>query len=103
MARDVTEQLTKYLTDAHSIEEQALQQLRSAPDLAGEPKAVKEDGEVVRIFLKLQPKAATALERRLASRPRKSPTSGASTPGKPGGILCEPAARVHPMTGVTSC
>src|SRR5213075_856447 len=38
MARDVTEQLTKYLTDAHSIEEQALQQLRRAPDLAGEPK-----------------------------------------------------------------
>ena len=38
MARDVTEQLTKYLTDAHSIEEQALQQLRRAPDLAEEPK-----------------------------------------------------------------
>jgi preprotein translocase subunit SecD len=32
-------------------------------DLAGEPKAVKEGEEVVRIFLKLQPKAATALER----------------------------------------
>ena len=38
----------------------------SAPDveldLAGEPKAVKEGAEVVRIFVKLQPKAATALE-----------------------------------------
>ena len=31
------EQLTKYLTDAHSIEVQALAQLRSAPDLAGDP------------------------------------------------------------------
>ena len=31
------EQLTKYLTDAHSIEEQALAQLRSAPDIAGDP------------------------------------------------------------------
>jgi ferritin-like metal-binding protein YciE len=31
------EQLTIYLTDAHSIEEQALQQLRTAPDIAGEP------------------------------------------------------------------
>jgi ferritin-like metal-binding protein YciE len=31
------EQLTSYLTDAHSIEEQALQQLRVAPDIAGEP------------------------------------------------------------------
>jgi ferritin-like metal-binding protein YciE len=33
---DIQEQLTKYLTDAHSIEEQALAQLRSAPDLAGD-------------------------------------------------------------------
>jgi ferritin-like metal-binding protein YciE len=36
MARDIAEQLTKYLTDAHSIEEQALAQLRTAPDLAGD-------------------------------------------------------------------
>ena len=34
--RTADEQLTKYLTDAHSIEEQALQQLRSAPRLAGD-------------------------------------------------------------------
>jgi len=33
----VAEQLVKYLTDAHSIEEQALQQLRGAPDAAGDP------------------------------------------------------------------
>src|SRR2546428_5629964 len=37
MARDIHEQLTKYLADAHSIEEQALAQLRTAPDLAGDP------------------------------------------------------------------
>ena len=41
--------------------------VRSAPDveldLAGEPTAVKEGTEVVRVLLKLQPKAATALER----------------------------------------
>src|ERR1700687_3636722 len=41
--------------------------VRSAPDvdlaLAGEPEAVKEGKELVRILLKLQPKAATALER----------------------------------------
>jgi ferritin-like metal-binding protein YciE len=36
MARDIHEQLTKYLADAHSIEEQALAQLRNAPDLAGD-------------------------------------------------------------------
>ena len=37
MADTIDEQLTKYLTDAHSIEEQALTQLRSAPDIAGDP------------------------------------------------------------------
>ena len=31
------EQLTKYLTDAHSIEEQALTQMRDAPGMAGRP------------------------------------------------------------------
>jgi len=35
--RSVRDQLVKYLADAHSIEEQALQQLRSAPDIAGDP------------------------------------------------------------------
>jgi ferritin-like metal-binding protein YciE len=34
---EIHEQLTKYLTDAHSIEEQALAQLRTAPVLAGDP------------------------------------------------------------------
>jgi ferritin-like metal-binding protein YciE len=37
MADTIQEQLTKYLTDAHSIEEQALAQLRTAPDIAGSP------------------------------------------------------------------
>src|SRR2546421_5542235 len=34
---NLEEQLNKYLADAHSIEEQALAQLRSAPDIAGDP------------------------------------------------------------------
>ena len=33
----LTEQLTKYLEDAHSIEVQALAQLRTAPDITGDP------------------------------------------------------------------
>ena len=37
MPEDIQEQLIKYLTDAHSIEVQALAQLRTAPDLAGDP------------------------------------------------------------------
>lgn len=35
--RDLGDQLTKYLTDVHSIEEQALVQLRRAPEIAGDP------------------------------------------------------------------
>jgi ferritin-like metal-binding protein YciE len=34
---EIRDQLTKYLTDAHSIEEQALAQLRSAPEIADDP------------------------------------------------------------------
>src|SRR5215210_2013639 len=34
--RTVREQLTKYLTDVHSIEVQALAQLKTAPDIAGD-------------------------------------------------------------------
>ncbi len=37
MANTLDEQLTKYLTDAHSIESQALAQMRRAPDIAGDP------------------------------------------------------------------
>src|SRR5204862_6611469 len=43
MADDINTQLDKYLTDVHSIEEQALAQLRTAPDIAGEP-------ELARVF-----------------------------------------------------
>src|SRR3954466_7001700 len=34
---NLQQQLIKYLADAHSIEEQALQQLKKAPDIAGDP------------------------------------------------------------------
>lgn len=36
--RGIGEQLVKYLTDAHAIEEQALRQLRTAPSIAGHPR-----------------------------------------------------------------
>jgi ferritin-like metal-binding protein YciE len=35
--RSLGEQLVKYLTDVHSIEEQALTQMRRAPEIAGDP------------------------------------------------------------------
>ena len=43
MPSNLEEQLIQYLTDAHSIEEQALAQLRSAPDAAGQ-------AELARVF-----------------------------------------------------
>src|SRR4051812_10633628 len=36
-SRTLDEQLTKYLTDAHAMEVQALAQMRAAPALAGDP------------------------------------------------------------------
>lgn len=36
-SNSLSEQLVKYLTDAHSIEEQALAQMKAAPRLAGDP------------------------------------------------------------------
>src|SRR3954465_1172926 len=45
MARDLDDQLTKYLTDAHAMEVQALAQMRSAPAIAGDERlaaAVRE-------------------------------------------------------------
>jgi ferritin-like metal-binding protein YciE len=42
---DLGEQLTKYLTDAHSIEQQALVQMRRAPDIAGDPAIAQQFSE----------------------------------------------------------
>jgi ferritin-like metal-binding protein YciE len=38
MAQDIHDQLTKYITDAHAIEVQALAQLEQAPDAVSDPK-----------------------------------------------------------------
>jgi ferritin-like metal-binding protein YciE len=40
-ARTIEEQLVKYLADAHAIEEQALVQMRRAPELAGVPELAR--------------------------------------------------------------
>src|SRR3954469_11879228 len=40
-ASSLEDQLTKYLTDAHSIEEQALVQMEQAPRMAGDPELAK--------------------------------------------------------------
>lgn len=45
MPDTLDEQLTKYLTDVHSIEEQALRQLRTAPKVAGDPELARTFGD----------------------------------------------------------
>jgi ferritin-like metal-binding protein YciE len=45
---DLQEQLTKYLTDAHAIEEQALAQMKSAPKIAGHPQLAAAFSEHLR-------------------------------------------------------
>ena len=39
---DLQEQLIKHLTDAHSIEQQAVVQMERAPDLAGDPQIAEQ-------------------------------------------------------------
>jgi hypothetical protein len=45
MPDTLDEQLTKYLTDVHSIEEQALRQLRTATKIAGDPELARTFGD----------------------------------------------------------
>ena len=67
MPRDIHEQLTKYLRDAHSIEEQALEQLRKAPDIAGEPRLAQELREHLRETERHEQQVRHLLEARGAS------------------------------------
>src|SRR5918912_4029014 len=62
--RPIDDQLTKYLTDAHSIEEQALQQLEFAPRLARDP----ELAEAFRTHFAETVNQRRLLEQRLEAR-----------------------------------
>ena len=46
--RTLSEQVTKYLTDIHSIELQALAQLKAAPDIAGDERLAGIFGDISR-------------------------------------------------------
>src|SRR4051794_4664154 len=58
------DQLTAYLSDAHSIETQALAQLRTAPDIAGEPRLA----EAFRIHLGETERHEAIVRERLEAR-----------------------------------
>jgi ferritin-like metal-binding protein YciE len=70
MANEAHEQLTKYLTDAHGIEEQALAQLRDAPKLAGDPKLADDFTEHLRETEGHEERIRALLEARGASPSR---------------------------------
>jgi len=69
-ADTLDEQLVKYLADAHSIEEQALQQLRGAPDAAGDP----ELAEIFRRHLAETEAHESAMRERLEAHGERSST-----------------------------
>jgi ferritin-like metal-binding protein YciE len=93
VTRDIDAQLTKYLTDAHSIEEQALAQLRSAPDLAGTP----ELAEAFRAHLRETESHEQAIRRLLDAR-GASPSRVKDTVMKLGGLGFLLFAKLQPDT-----
>jgi ferritin-like metal-binding protein YciE len=91
--RPIDEQLTKYLTDAHSIEEQALQQLEYAPRLAGTP----DLAAAFREHLAETALQRTLLETRLDARGAK-PSKLKDVAGRAGGFGFLLFARFQPDT-----
>ncbi len=93
MSRSPEEQLVKYLADAHSIEEQALTQLRKAPDIAG-------DERLVRIFR--EHLAETERQERLVRERLEAhgadPSKVKDLAGKAGGLGMLLFARSQPDT-----
>jgi ferritin-like metal-binding protein YciE len=90
---DPQQQLTKYLTDVHSIEEQALVQMRRAPQLAGEPDLARAFSEHLRETWEHVRLVQTALERRGAS-----PSAIKDLAGRAGGFGMLLFARLNPDT-----
>jgi ferritin-like metal-binding protein YciE len=90
---NVDEQITKYLADVHSIEEQALAQLRLAPRVAG-------DGELKRIFAEhvRETEEHERLVREQLERRGAKPSAVKDVAGKVGGWGMILFARVNPDT-----
>jgi ferritin-like metal-binding protein YciE len=87
----VQEQLTKYLTDAHSIEEQAIAQLRLAPRIAG-------DRELARVFADhlRETEEQERLVREQIGRRGAKPSAIKDVAGRVGGWGMIAFARVNP-------
>src|SRR3954452_22722102 len=92
-ANALDEQLTKYLTDLHSIEEQALAQMRLAPRLAGDP-------ELQRIFVEHtgETESHERLVREQPERRGAKPSAAKDVAGRVGGWGMILFARFNPDT-----
>ena len=92
-ANALDEQLTKYLTDLHSIEEQALAQMRLAPRLAGDP-------ELQRIFVEHtgETESHERLVREQLERRGAKPSAAKDVAGRVGGWGMILFARFNPDT-----
>src|SRR5215218_1317495 len=91
--RTFDDQVTKYLTDAHSIEEQALAQLRLAPRVAGDPELRRVFAEHLRETEAQERSVREQLERRQAA-----PSSVKDVAGRVGGWGMILFARANPDT-----
>jgi ferritin-like metal-binding protein YciE len=91
--RTLPEQLTKYLTDAHSIEVQALAQLKTAPDIAGDDRLAT----VFRQHLEETREQERLVEQALKERGEDTSTLKDIT-GRVGGWAMIAFARLNPDT-----
>jgi ferritin-like metal-binding protein YciE len=91
--RAFDEQLVKYLTDVHSIEEQALAQLRLAPRVAGDPELKRAFAEHLR-----ETEAQERLVREQLERRHAAPSAVKDVAGRVGGWGMIVFARANPDT-----
>lgn len=102
----IDEQLTKYLTDAHSIERQALVQMKLAPKIAGEPALAAAFSAHLTETEEHERLVTEALERRDASRSIVKDAAGTLTglgfgafaavqPDTPGKLLAHALSYEH--------
>lgn len=91
--RTLGEQLTKYLTDVHSIEVQALAQMKAAPDLAGDERLAA----VFREHLDETREQERLVEQELAARGADTSTLK-DIAGRAGGWAMIAFARLNPDT-----
>jgi ferritin-like metal-binding protein YciE len=92
-ADTIDEQITKYLTDAHSIEEQALVQMRRAPGMAGDPELAHAFSQHLRETEEHERLVRSALEQR-----GESPSTIKDLAGRAGGWGMLVFARLNPDT-----